>query len=538
VLAARSFAAILGSETKDFIRRLEKPGSRAKLLLVLIVLYAIAINAWVSEDAFITFRSIDQLNAGNGPRWNPHERVQAFTHPLWFWLLGALSQLVPNLFFASLVLGLLCTLGALAILWKLLRRVRGTPTAVLGILAFISSKAVIDYSTSGLENSLSHLLLLALLLASYLWFQAARPRHLTIALGIAFLLVVTRHDSVVLTLPIVVLLLASGRERLGWPRTLGLLAIASTPLLLWESFSLIYYGFLFPNSAYAKLFYGQTPLLALPRGLWYLTFSAVLDPLLLAVPIACMIGLRSSDRSVRALALGIALHAGYVVWIGGDYMAGRFLTTSFIASLFVILSSIKEQHLARVAIGLALWLIWPLHPLNPLADRYSGITSGGVADERAYSSAATPEACALSLAIGGLCPEHPWIRQGKDFADSDRLVVFRTGVGTFGYAAGTEKIIVDEFAIADALLARLPTTKVIDRAGHLSRDIPAGYLEGLESGINQIEDAHLREYYDKLRVLTQAPIFSRHRLNTIVRFNLGRYDHLLDKYLEAQEKAL
>ena len=32
-------------------------------------------NAWVSDDAYILFRSLDQLLSGHGPRWNPHERV-------------------------------------------------------------------------------------------------------------------------------------------------------------------------------------------------------------------------------------------------------------------------------------------------------------------------------------------------------------------------------------------------------------------------------------------------------------------------------
>ena len=103
----------------------------------------------------------------------------------------------------------------------------------------------------------------------------------------------------------------------------------------------------------------------------------------------------------------------------------------------------------------------------------------------------------------------------------------------FGYASGTSKIIVDNFAIADPLLARLPTrVGGKKRPGHLDRKIPAGYVEGLEAGTIQLQDPQLREYYEHLRVLTQAPLFSRHRFETIFHFNLGHYDHLLDGYLE------
>ncbi len=33
----------------------------------------------------------------------------------------------------------------------------------------------------------------------------------------------------------------------------GVVLLASTPFLLWEAFALFYYGFPFPNTAYAKL---------------------------------------------------------------------------------------------------------------------------------------------------------------------------------------------------------------------------------------------------------------------------------------------
>ena len=38
--------------------------------------------AWVADDAFITLRTVDNLLAGYGPRWNVVERVQTYTHPL------------------------------------------------------------------------------------------------------------------------------------------------------------------------------------------------------------------------------------------------------------------------------------------------------------------------------------------------------------------------------------------------------------------------------------------------------------------------
>ena len=56
-------------------------------LLLLMFGWVFYVTAWVTEDAFITFRVIENLLNGYGPRWNIDERVQVFTHPLWMFLL-------------------------------------------------------------------------------------------------------------------------------------------------------------------------------------------------------------------------------------------------------------------------------------------------------------------------------------------------------------------------------------------------------------------------------------------------------------------
>ncbi len=64
------------------LRRLVLPG--------FIALYALVVlqNAWLHEDAFITYRSVDNLINGYGPTWNITERVQTYTHPLWFFVVS------------------------------------------------------------------------------------------------------------------------------------------------------------------------------------------------------------------------------------------------------------------------------------------------------------------------------------------------------------------------------------------------------------------------------------------------------------------
>ncbi|MGC9054758.1 MAG: hypothetical protein ACP5KS_12855, partial [Candidatus Hydrogenedens sp.] len=43
-------------------------------------------TAWLCDDAYISFRTVDNAVNGYGLRWNINERVQVYTHPLWLFL--------------------------------------------------------------------------------------------------------------------------------------------------------------------------------------------------------------------------------------------------------------------------------------------------------------------------------------------------------------------------------------------------------------------------------------------------------------------
>lgn len=79
------------------------------------------------------------------------------------------------------------------------------------------------------------------------------------------------------------------------------------------------------------------------------------------------------------------------------------------------------------------------------------------------------------------------------------------------------------------MLARLPA-EAPWRIGHFVRQIPDGYTETITSGHNVIGDPGVGAYYERLRVITEGRLLSRERLRTILRMNLGRYDHYLSSY--------
>src|ERR1700730_4905150 len=45
------------------------------------------LRRWTAEDAFIDFRVVSNLLGGHGPVFNPGQRVEAYTSPLWILVL-------------------------------------------------------------------------------------------------------------------------------------------------------------------------------------------------------------------------------------------------------------------------------------------------------------------------------------------------------------------------------------------------------------------------------------------------------------------
>ena len=78
---------VAGIETPD-------PRQTTRVILVggLSVFFLLLIRtAWLDDDAYITFRTIDNFLNGYGLRWNTINRVQAYTHPLWMMVITPLS---------------------------------------------------------------------------------------------------------------------------------------------------------------------------------------------------------------------------------------------------------------------------------------------------------------------------------------------------------------------------------------------------------------------------------------------------------------
>lgn len=484
--------------------------------------------AWASDDAYIVFRSLEQLFAGRGPRWNPDERVQVFTSPLWFWYLAAFRTVSSHVFLNSIVASLL---PFAALLWVLRRFFGNDRKWIVAMLLLAASNGFFDHTSSGLESPLAYLLLAVFALAYVRCCagdDAARSTWLPATLAVAGLVLFCRLDLLPLVLPPLVYALARKRGGAGLSRWLRAAALGVLPLAGWTLFSLVYYGSLLPNTVFAKLGAGIPAADLAAQGLRYLWICLRFDSItVLLLPLALGAGLASKRPYVRALAAGIVLDLVYVVAIGGDFMLGRFLAYAYLYSVMLLLheQATSEAGLRRTdfaaAAPLVLYLaIYDHTPANSRMrhENRMGIRMG-VTDERAaYADASLwvwwrdrPE----------VFPAHHWSTEGRGFARSKTRVDARNSVGFFGFHAGIDKSIVDLLALCDPFLSRLPVDpRAPWRIGHFRRPLPFGYLEAQLDPSKHLPDPRQDAFYTRLRLVTRGePLMARHRLKTI--FELG-----------------
>src|SRR5262249_21078226 len=488
-------------------------------------------NAWVGDDAFISFRVSDNIVHGYGPRWNVAERVQAFTDPLWTFTMAAAELVSGEVFYTSMVLSFVLCVALLWIVWHWLRR---DADRWLALALLFRSKAFIDYPSSGLEYALSCALLgafVAMVLGPSATAADERLRRLTLVAALAF---ANRADTILLYLPSLLWLLVPRLRRLTL-RDVGALALASAPAWGWLLFALIYYGFPFPNTYYAKVHFGAPAWLQVRQGLAYGASSLRFDPITLCT-IAAGIGVcwTIPPSRARALAFGAAAYVLYTVWVGGDFMAGRFFSLPFLLSTLLLAWAPKR---ARTAYGAAALLVL-LNVVNPLAPfktlqnpdiGWNWRLQNGVKDERgAHNKTVNP----LTYEVFRVMPDNPLAREGRSFAASPEKVFVHPWIGLIGYYAGPSKYIIDPNALSDPLLARLPVGQDFYLAfwvSHWTRPLPAGSVESRQTGTNQIIDPAIHAFFDRIRNVTEGPVFSGSRLRDILALNWGRSRHFSDE---------
>ena len=510
---------------------LDRDALVSKALTVLLAVLGLAIflsllqTAWMCDDAYISYRSVRNAVDGLGLTYNPVERVQSFTHPLWALLLIPLFAITGEIYFTALILSMCLSMAAFYTLYRIAGQTWATAVV---LLAAICSHAFMDYSTSGLENPLTHFLMGLFLLE---WLGRKRLGRLAL---LASLAVITRQDSALLYLPV---MLQCFWEVRSW-RAARTVLLHAMPFFAWEAFSILYYGFPFPNTAYAKLNTGISAADLWGQGLNYLAFTLQYDTVTALVILGGMVA-GFSQKRLRPLAAGTLLYVLYTTKVGGDFMAGRFLTAPFFMSLAILGLYLNEMKLRGLAwsvpvagaavllAGMVMQQPALLEPGPTERNIKEVINENGIADERSFYYPET----GLRNRISDLeRPVFRWGALGQQIKADSLALAASFNMGFTGWYASADNHLLDLLGLTDPLLARLPM--VYDpnwRTGHYVRAVPKGYPGSILLPEPTLEDPDMNEYDRRLRLVTRGEIFDWNRIKQIARFNLGMNEHLIDR---------
>ena len=540
------FGALLGWRTFTRARAswrdeaIAAPASLAALM-------AAGAYAWICDDAHISMRYAWNLANGHGLVFNLGERVQGYTNPLWTLALALIERAGLGQTLGAVGLGLTCTAVTLALLWFIVRklpealgtelcadagawRLGAGPTFVVLLALGYGAQPVLAFSTSGLEGSVTHMLVLACL-------AAALTERVGLLLFLSALALFNRLDTAPLLFPLAAWAAWSSGEdmrarlRRCWPGlAAGVLVFGG-----WLVFATLYYGYAMPNTWYAK---GGA---YLGNGAAYLLDFVVRRPsstlVLLGGPLLLLRWVE--HPALRAAAIGCLAQVAYVAYVGGDYMHGRFLSAPL---LLACVASLVAGEVAARREPRWRWLA-PVLALLTLVDFVRPQSREGVIvierdPDHTVWSGGLNEIVETPKSVGDeLVPE---LRPGLTI--SHALIAHVYG--------GDHRVEwIDGYGLTDPYVARCPTSNDT-RAGHFERLVPRAYLRA-RGDLRMLPDGRARllagdptiwaelellraepgwtselhrQRFEELTLLTRGPIFAPERLRLIPRYLLSRQE--------------
>ena len=489
---------------------------RIAIVVGVVVFFSLRVS-WISDDALITLRQALNLRHGWGPGFNPLENVQAYTHPLWFTAWVFLGYFTNEWIYSIVLFSLACTALAVALIASVSRNILNT---IIVAILLVSSNAFIEYSTSGLENPFSYLLIGCIIL---LVVRAHSRTHISdweyaffgLLCALAFL---NRMDYAILLVPPILSVL--------WPHRRTVRVIASfgialaTPIVVWGTYSFRAFHAFLPNTFEAKRNLHIPLWEVLTQGITYIFFSMIHDPVSgIILIVGLVVALRSQSPGIRPIAFGIVLYLAYVIYVGGDFMAGRFLAVPVYMCIF--LGVLSEQHFSfmpqRTIRSLAVFTvsgavllvginaITPITSIqNPQVPRWRYQSHSGISDERGYfvqgghrsiqdlvverheliRSAETIhhvfDPAQISLhEINFLAST--WPSAPEHFTLPIGVMTVCGQLGALGIGQGPATHLIDTCGLTDKFLASLPFSahSFHWRIGHFSRAVPDGYEQAV-----------------------------------------------------------
>ena len=305
------------------------------------------LNDWQMDDAYISYRYASNLAHGAGLVYNPGEApVEGYTNFLWTLvsaLFIALGYHPGGVMLAAIVA---CSLGTLGLTYLLASRlfsgaIYSVVPALICALLLAVDPGFITYGVKGSGIEAVPFGFLALLSVALLWWRevnTSRPYLLAggVTLALASLM---RPEGIGAALILVaVKLWQSPRSPDSLWRTLAAIAVPYLLILVpYQAWRILFYGYPFPNTFYAKT---GTSAAFLARG-WDYTWAFAVDHWLVVALVLIGLLLLIVKRQVvpaiiSAMYVLVACYLLYIVAVGGDHFPGGRFFVPLLAPLALL----------------------------------------------------------------------------------------------------------------------------------------------------------------------------------------------------------
>lgn len=432
---------------------------------------------WTCDDAYVSFRYAQHFAEGHGLVYNldpgeaPVEGYTNFTWTMWLacgWVFGCTDAALEA--WAS-VAGALCHAATVLLLatmaWRASNGRALVPIAACGYAAVHHAASL---APAGLETALFVLLGLGMLRLC-VWLRCPREAWLLGCLGV--LCAMTRPDGALFVAAaggfVSVDAVRRRSPRLGFAYAAPFVFVF-VPYLLWRH---AFYGDWVPNTFHAKS--GGDPYVG--QGLDYVgQFAVCYWALLPTLPLLVWFLVRRADalapiqaalgrRPWLAIAAFALPYLGFVIWVGGDFMFGRFLLPLLPPLLLGVDLACLRWRAAWLepvlAVALVLGLLLRVEP--PWLDDHAN--PHGFSDNRAISvmemAPGLPRTEAFRWAGNHLRALFDGLGVRIAFGGSQANLAFRANV----------PVAIEQYGLTDAFIARRPLARR-GQPGH-----EKGYLE-------------------------------------------------------------
>jgi hypothetical protein len=340
------------------------------LIAVIFVLHSLHL-AVIAEDSFIGFRFAKNIIEGNGLLWNIGESpVEGYTNFLWIIFCSVAILAGTNLLVFVQVTGIAFSIIILIYVYYFCSRsLEFDSYSSLIACAFLAlAGPFATWSTSGMETNLFTLFVVASCYHEISYWKSRQRASIILSFTFCFLAALTRPEG----LGIFIILLnmhsyralreKKSKEIINY--SILALIIFVIPFSIYFIWRVFYYGYLFPLTYYAKTGGGALQWIRGAKYFWFfiIHFILPLAPLLILlfwkrldkIKVTNLFSLSRFNSQIASSRYGIILcgvmciaYSGYIVLIGGDYMAMYRFFVPILPFIYILIAATIYSQLVK-----------------------------------------------------------------------------------------------------------------------------------------------------------------------------------------------